>query len=174
MTLVGLQGKVHREIKAQVHYAFDAERGYDNVLTIVPSKGEVIDPPGSVSQGRLLKEVAIRSTAGKFCAPGEVRQCFWSGRWSHPDDLRTCVLTGLPIHCEFATAEGAPRLQPLAEMLDGIRRTADETLLWDNVGARVTSALEGRKCKVEAAVLSPAKAHLAACAEARSFLGILA
>jgi hypothetical protein len=29
MTLVGLQGKVHREIKAQVRYAFDAERGYE-------------------------------------------------------------------------------------------------------------------------------------------------
>jgi hypothetical protein len=26
------------------------------------------------------------------------RQCIWSGGLPHPDDLRTCVLTGLPIH----------------------------------------------------------------------------
>jgi hypothetical protein len=57
-------------------------------------------------------------------------------------------------------------------MLDGIRRTTDETLLWDNVAGRVTAALKGGRCRVEAAVLSPAKQHLAACTEARSFLGI--
>jgi hypothetical protein len=87
----------------------------------------------SVSQGRVLKDVAIHSTGGNFCAPCEARECFWSGRKSHPDDLRTCVLTGLPIYYEFTTAEGAPRLQPLAELIDGVRRTADERLLWDNV-----------------------------------------
>jgi hypothetical protein len=126
----------------------------------------------SVSQDRVLKDVAIRSTGGNFCAPDEARQCFWSGRRSHPDDLRICNLTGLPIHHEFATANGAPRLQPLAEMLDGVRRTADEMPLWDKVAGQVMAALKGGKCRVEAAVLSPAKRHLAACAEANRFLGI--
>jgi hypothetical protein len=126
----------------------------------------------SVSQGRVFKDVAIRSTGGNFCAPGEARQCLWSGRRSHPDDLRTCNLTGLPIHYEFATADGAPRLQPLAELLDGVRRTADEMPLWDKVAGQVTAALKGGKCRVEAAVLSPAKRHLATCAEAHRFLGI--
>jgi hypothetical protein len=126
----------------------------------------------SVSQGRVFKDEAMRSTGGNFCAPGEARQCFWSGRRSHPDDLRTCNLTGLPIHYEFATADGAPRLQPLAEMLDGVRRTVDEMPLWDKVAGQVTAALKGGKCRVEAAVLSPAKRHLATCAEAQRFLGI--
>jgi superfamily II DNA or RNA helicase len=126
----------------------------------------------SVSQARVLKDVAIRSTGGSFCAPGEARQCFWSGHRSHPDDLRTCNLTGLPIHHEFAAAGGAPRLQPLAEMLDGVRRTADEMPLWDKVAGQVTAALKGGKCRVEAAVLSPAKRHLATCAEASRFLGM--
>jgi hypothetical protein len=57
-------------------------------------------------------------------------------------------------------------------MLDGVRRTADEMPLWDNVSGRVTAALKGGKYRVEAAVLSPAKQHLAACAEASSFLGM--
>jgi hypothetical protein len=126
----------------------------------------------SISQGRVLKDVAIPSTGGNFCAPGEARRCFWSGRRSHPDELRTCSLTGLPIHYEFATADGAPRLQPLAEMLDSDRRTVDEMPLWDKVAGQVTAALKGGKCRVEAAVLSPAKRHLATCAEAHWFLGI--
>jgi len=37
---------------------------------------------------------ALRDAAGQ-------REFFWSGRISHPDDLRTCVLTGLPVHCEL-------------------------------------------------------------------------
>jgi superfamily II DNA or RNA helicase len=126
----------------------------------------------SLSQARILENTAIRSSVGKFCAPSEARTCFWSGRKSHPDDLRDCALTGLPIHIEFATNDGTPRLQPLVEMLDGVRRSAEETQLWDNVTARITAALNGGKCRVEAAVLSPAKQHLATCSEVRSFLGI--
>jgi hypothetical protein len=55
MTLVGLEGGVHREVKAQVRYAFDAEPGYDGILTIMPSTGEVIDPP----------ELALCSKSGR-------------------------------------------------------------------------------------------------------------
>jgi hypothetical protein len=51
-------------------------------------------------------------------------------------------------------------------------QTADETSLWDNVAGRLTAKLKGGRCRVEAAVLSPAKQHLATCAEAGSFLGI--
>jgi hypothetical protein len=96
---------------------------------------------------RVVKEVAVRSTTGKFCAPDEMRQCRWSGRKSHPDDLRTSVLTGLSVHYEFATAEGAPRLRPLAETLDGVRRTAVGMPLWDNVAGRVTAELKGGRCR---------------------------
>jgi hypothetical protein len=126
----------------------------------------------SRSQARILEAAAIRSSAGKFCTPSEARTCFWSGHKSHPDDLRTCALTRLPINVEFATAEGAPRLRPLVEMLDGVRRTADETRLWDSAAAQIGVALNGRRCQVKAAVLSPAKQHLATCSEVRTFLGI--
>jgi hypothetical protein len=60
----------------------------------------------------------------------------------------------------------------MAKLLDSVRPTADETLLWDNVAERVAAALMSRKCRAEAAVLSPARLHVAACAEASSLLGM--
>jgi superfamily II DNA or RNA helicase len=126
----------------------------------------------SISRQRMLEDVAIRSSTGAFCAPAETKMCFWSGRSSHPDDLRTCGLTGLPIHVEFATEDALPRLRPLTELLDGIRRAADETALWDSVGARVGTALRRGKCRIESAVRSPARRHLATCSEVRTMMGM--
>ena len=45
-------------------------------------------------------------------------------------------------------------------VLDVIRRTADERLLWDNVAGQVTAGLKGGRCCVEAAVLSPLSSTL--------------
>jgi hypothetical protein len=126
----------------------------------------------TLSQTHILEDAAIRSSRGTHCLPTEARTCFWSGRKSHPDDLRVCELTGLPIHFEYATGGHAPRLRPLAEMLDGMRRTTDETQLWDNVAPRIAAAVRGAKCRVEAATLSPTKMHLATCSEARTLMGI--
>jgi superfamily II DNA or RNA helicase len=123
----------------------------------------------SVSPTLLLERVAIRSSQGNFCTPAEAGECFWSGRITHPDDLRTCTLTGLPIHAEFATSSS--RLRPLAEMLDGVRRTADEAQIWTDVAARLSVALNVKKCRIEAAMLSPAGRHLATSSEIRTLLG---
>ena len=125
----------------------------------------------SLSGARILEEVAVRSAAGKFCAPVEAKPCLWSGRTCHPDDLRVCGLTGLPIHFEFATANGKPRLEPLVDLLNGIKRTAGEPQLWDVVAIKVASTLGKGRCRVEAAVLSPDGQHLAVCAEVRTLLG---
>jgi hypothetical protein len=114
----------------------------------------------SVSQQRFLEKLAVRAGS-----------CFWSGRPTHPSDLRTCSITGLTIHSEFATLDGT-RLRPLAEMLGGTRRTSDEGPLWNEVASRVSSVLKGKKCRIEAAVLSPASHHLAACCEIRTLLGM--
>lgn len=124
----------------------------------------------SISQSQFLERAAIRSSGGNFCTPAEAGECFWSGRIAHPDDLRTCTLTGLPIHAEFATTSGG-RLRPLAEMLDGVRRTADEGQIWTYIAARLSTALNGKKCRIEAATLSPAGHHLATCSEIRTLLG---
>ncbi len=125
----------------------------------------------SLSEARILEDVAVRSATGKFCAPVETKTCLWSGRKCHPDDLRACALTGLPIHFEFATTNGKPRLQPLVDLLNGIKRTADEPKLWDTVATEITAKLGKGWCRVEAAVLSPDRRHLAVCSEVRTLLG---
>ena len=125
----------------------------------------------SLTEARILEEVAVRSATGKFCAPVEAKPCLWSSRKCHPDDLRVCGLTGLPIHFEFATANSNPRLQPLVDLLNGIKRTADEPQLWDAVTTKVAAALGSGRCRVEAAVLSPDRRHLAVCSEVRTLLG---
>ena len=125
----------------------------------------------SVSNLRLLREKAIQSVSGQFCLPTEAQPCLWSGRQVHPDDLYPCALTGLPIHKEYVTPQSPPRLRPLAEMLDGVRRNADHDEVWDKVVHRLAGILKGSRCRVEAAVLSPSKQHLATCAETKRLLG---
>jgi len=125
----------------------------------------------SLSEARILEEVAVRSATGTFCAPIEAKPCSWSGRQCHPDDLRVCKMTGLPIHFEFATANSTPRLQPLVDLLNGIKRTADEPQVWDAVTTKASAVLGKGRCRVEAAVLSPDKQHLAVCLEVRTLLG---
>jgi hypothetical protein len=119
----------------------------------------------SVSETSLLPEVAVASVSGRFCAPGEVEECSWSGRKVHPDDLRTCGLTGLPIHAEFATSHTPPRLRPLVELLDGIRRTTDQDEVWSKITGRLSVALKWGKSRIEAAVVSPSKQRVASCSE---------
>jgi superfamily II DNA or RNA helicase len=125
----------------------------------------------SLSQARILEEVAIRSAVGKFCSPVEAKLCIWSGRKCHPDDLRLCWLTDLPIHFEFATATREPCLKPLMDLLNGIKRTADESHLWDAVATKGSAAIGRGRCRVESAILSPNRQHLAICAEVRTLLG---
>ena len=126
----------------------------------------------SITGAQMLEKVSVRSMAGKYCAPVEAKRCIWSGRNVHPDDLRVCELTGLPIHLIYATANTNPRLQPLVELLDGIKRNADEPKLWDTVSTKVSAVLSGARCRVEAAILSPDRKHLAVCSEVRTLLGL--
>ena len=125
----------------------------------------------SLTAVQILEDVAVRSIAGSYCAPFEAKPCFWSGRKCHPDDLRVCTLTGLPMHFEFATANRNPRFQPLVDLLNGVKRTADESQLWNAVTTKVAATLGKGRCRIEAAVLSPDKRHLAVCSEVRTLLG---
>jgi superfamily II DNA or RNA helicase len=126
----------------------------------------------SMSGAQMLEEVAVRSIAGKFCTPDEAEPCLWSGRKVHLDDLRVCGLTGLPIHVVYATAVASPRLQPLVDLLNGIKRNVDESRLWNTVSAKASAVLGGARCRVEAAILSPDRNSLAICAEVRTLLGL--
>lgn len=126
----------------------------------------------SLTEMRMHEEVAVRSATGKYCSPIEAKQCVWSGGKFHPDDLRLCELTGLPFHFEFATTNGKPRLQALVDLLNGIKRTADEPQLWDAVTTKVAATLGKGRCRVEAAIHSPDRRHLAVSSEVRTLLGL--
>ncbi|QIO36988.1 DEAD/DEAH box helicase [Bradyrhizobium sp. 1(2017)] len=126
----------------------------------------------SLSGLRLLEQIAQRSSKGMFCAPSERRTCVWSGRAAHPDDIRTCELTGLAIHFEFMTPHAPYRLQPLIEMLNGVRRGSDGVERWPEIANQLTSAKNGGKYRVEAAIVSPNNQHLATSSESRAMLGL--
>jgi len=125
----------------------------------------------SVSGIRMLEEIAITSVTGEFCSPDETKPCVWSGRRSHPDDLRICELTGLSIHVEFAAVNGNTCLQPLVDLIAGIKRSADGSQLWEDIAMQIAAALKKRRCHVESAILSPDGDHLAICCEVRTLLG---
>jgi len=126
----------------------------------------------SLSGARILESVAVVSATGRYCAPIEAKTCVWSGRITHPEDLRVCELTGLTIHFEFATRDAEPRLQVLVDLLDGITRTAEETARWEGIARMFSTLLRGGRCRVEAASLSPSYQRLAVCAEVRTLLGL--
>jgi superfamily II DNA or RNA helicase len=127
----------------------------------------------SISGARLLEDVAIRSATGEFCTLVEAELCAWSGRKSHPNDLRTCRLTGLPVLFQFAgSGKDGYALQPLVQLLDGIKRNTDKQELWQKVEADVLGVLKKGRCQVEAAVLSPTGRHLATSVEVKTMLGL--
>lgn len=126
----------------------------------------------SLSGVRFLEQIAQRSSTGTFCTPTERQTCAWSGRTAHPDDIRTCELTGLSIHREFMTPTAPYRLQPLIEMLNGVRRNSDGIERWPEVASQLASAKNGGKYRVEAAIVSPDNRHLATSSESRALLGL--
>lgn len=125
----------------------------------------------SVTGAQMLEELGTRSASGRYCTPHEAEPCSWSTRKFHPDDLRVCELTGLPIHFQFATTDH-PRLRPLADLLNGIKRNADEPQLWESISARASEILRKKGCRVRAAILSPSGSRLAVCIEVRTLLGL--
>jgi hypothetical protein len=126
----------------------------------------------SVSGARILERVAIRSAAGAFCSPMEARYCTWSGRRFHPDDLRVCALTGVPVHFQYVTPDSHSRLQALADLLYGLSRTADQRDLWEMIATKTSEALHGKRCKIESARSSVDRRYLAVCSEIRTLLGL--
>jgi hypothetical protein len=81
-------------------------------------------------------------------------------------------MTGIPFHVEFMASGEKPYLQPLGDLLNGVRRTADARDHWDEIATKASTALRGSRCRVETAHVSPDKRHLAICSEVRTLLGL--
>ncbi len=124
----------------------------------------------SLSQMRILKSCAIKSTAGDYCGQAEAVECAWSGEKYHPSDLGVCELTGLNVHQKFLGAT-SPFLIPLVDLLNNYKEPTTETQypLLENALAR---KLNGAKCRIISGAISPTNSTLAMCAEAKSMLGL--
>lgn len=126
----------------------------------------------SLSGARVLEEIAVRSTSGKYCLPIEAQSCNWSERKFHPDDMKTCALVGLTVHVNFLTEAAPPRLNPLAEMLDGSRVSADGAQHWAAIATKLTEIRKGGRCQIKAASFSPSGHLLALSCEVKTLLGL--
>lgn len=126
----------------------------------------------SISGAPLLPDEGIKSATGKYCLESEARVCLWSGQKHHPEDLRTCQLTQVDAHFKFIfTTGGKTRLQPLFDLLNGIRRTTDREDLWPEISVLASHAIDARS-EVEAAILSPSGEYLAVCVQAKNWIGL--
>jgi hypothetical protein len=126
----------------------------------------------SISGARLLPDEGIKSATGKYCLESEGRLCLWSGQKFHPEDLRTCQLTRVDAHFKFMmTSGGQIRLQPLFDLLNGIRRTTDRQDLWPSISVLASRTVEARS-EVQTAILSASGEYLAVCLEAKNWLGL--
>ena len=127
----------------------------------------------SVSGMRIQEALALRSATGMYCAPEEAGRCAWTGRPSHPADLRICRLTDLPILYQFAgSSKDGYALQPLLELLEGVRRNSDKQEIWPLVAGNTHAVVGKGRCEVEAAVLSPTGTRLAASVAIHTLLGL--
>ncbi len=125
----------------------------------------------SLSGAAMLEREAVRSASGLFCLPTEARECAWGGMVSHPDDLRTCDLTGLPIQLQFV-ALGTSRLEPLVQLLEGVRHDQAIPDSWEAASIKASAIVGSGKWRVTGAILSPNRSRVAMVAEVRTLLGL--
>lgn len=125
----------------------------------------------SISGAKLLEDAGYKSAQGNYCMPIEARKCLWSGNTYHPDDLRICELTKLLIHFQYASGVNNPKLIPLTELLDGIRRTKDQAELWGDISKAAIDLLGKGKCEILASTISPDRKRVAICATLKTILG---
>jgi len=125
----------------------------------------------SISKTRCLPEEAVTSLNGSTCTRAEAITCVWSGEVSHPEDIRTCALTDLPVRTSYCTREQPWRLAVLAEMLNAARQAGDRRQDWAAIASLAASRRNGR-FSVESAQQSPAGSKLAVCVEQKTLLGL--
>lgn len=126
----------------------------------------------SISSVNLLEEEAIHSIGGSFCTPSEAKSCMWSGRRCHPVDIKVCDLTGISVYSEYTTSENPSRLETLINILNGVSKKTDQRELWPEIEKYASSLLNGAKCKLEFAELSPNGENLAVMLEVRTWIGL--
>jgi hypothetical protein len=84
-----------------------------------------------------------------------------------------CSLTSMKMSPRFLKSHESSRsLQPLLDLLDGVRRTSDLQNLWPAILARTPSILRKGRHQIDASIRSPDGTRLAACVEVKTLLGL--
>ena len=124
----------------------------------------------SVSMSRILKDLSIQSDGGNFCTSTEAATCSWSGELTHPDDFKSCELTGLSFHRKYLSSK--MWLLPLQQILDSASHKVDKQQAWPQIAINISKKLRINRARIEAACLSPNGALLALLVEGRMYLGL--
>jgi superfamily II DNA or RNA helicase len=112
--LSGLDGTVHRIIKMRVSYKLQSQKEYISILSIVPSTGEIIDPPTmtkcektdrlvpddclgkcEISGLRVLQDLIIKSeVSSRSALPEHTVLCSLTGKRVLVDEVEKSSVTG--------------------------------------------------------------------------------
>ncbi len=147
IALSGAAGKIHREVRVRLEYAFEAGPVYESLLTITPHNAAIVSAPQ-------LRTCSVSNRPAPVSCLG---QCVISGREALRHLLVASEATGRLALPEFAVRCAA----------SGKRVVLDETEVSSVTGKPVTkallktSALSGRKAEAQ---------HFGACAFTKSEL----
>lgn len=134
MTVVGLEGKLHREVTLRAQYAFENELPYENVLTMIPHDGAITDAPKmevclrtgksvpesclskcQITGARILRHLLVQSEISlRLAQPEFVEVCSLSGKRVLEDELEPSAVTGRPVASQFlkTSAVSGKRAEP--------------------------------------------------------------
>lgn len=122
MTLVALEGKLHRQLKVKAQYTLDAESEYHSILTVTPHMGELVDAP----------EFGTCARSGKTVPKTCLKQCQITG---------TVVLQHLLARSETSSRLALPEFTVLCSLSGKLAAT-----LRPNPILRIDPQI-GQKCK---------------------------
>ena len=114
MTLVGVEGALNREVTVRAHYAFDAEPGYESVITVTPHSRQIAGTPDlalctksgrtvpasclgkcEVTGGEVLRHLLTKSeVSGRKALPEMTVSCALSGKRVLKDEAEPSSVTG--------------------------------------------------------------------------------
>ncbi|MCP4621748.1 MAG: hypothetical protein GY844_35535, partial [Bradyrhizobium sp.] len=135
ITLVGAQGRLHRELKVRARYSFDGTDEYESIVTVNPSDQAIICPPA----------FGLCSKSGKTIPKSCLSKCEITGA-----DVLRHLLTKSEVSGRLALPEFAVRCAKSNKLV-----LRDEAEISDVTGELVlstllqTSALSGKKAEAE-------------------------
>lgn len=165
MTLVGMAGKLHREVSLRSRYSFDTINEYESSLTVVPHTGKIVDSPElglcsktgrtvpssclskcEVTGADALRHLLVKSDVSRrFALPEFTILCAVSGKRLFRDEAELSDITGDLVSSDIlkVSAISGKRAEP--EHFDACSFTQAEVLK----GELALSEISGKKYRLD-------------------------